>query len=492
VSPGPGRPHGSAGSRRRLLQPVRSRRRLPLTLATLLAPALGLLALVGVDSIRGPLAEREAALAVAIRPPDGADASLAGLPRPEPTSIALAGLGPRLFGGSELSLRAAGLAAGAISLGAAVRLGQRLFATRVGVLSAVFLLATPAGRGALGTRLGADPFYLFALLVCLSATRNLARSRRSLAHAGAAAGAALALVGPAALWLPIATGAWLRRLHGLDRRSLARLLVWTAAPAVGATALAALAVGADAPAHLAEMLVRPAPAPGPSLAEIGWSLPALLPLAALGVWHLPQRWTRSESLRFLFWWAVLSAANAALTGSTLGATLALLFFAAALAAWALDRAPRRHALVAFALAAIASSWAPGAARPARSHRLEAWAARETGRYLRHVVPRGRDVAAVPTAAGRLTFYGHRPVARLGPSNPDLRSIDYVVLDAAALERLGAAVEEHGHRVRTEHASLRILAEFGPWIVARVEGASEASAPAPPGRASGPAGPAEST
>lgn len=464
----------------RRLRPIAARRGLRITLAALLLPAVGIITLAQVESVRRPLAEPEAILAIAVRSPGGnadlrAPAVRGADATPSRSAVALTSLGPMLLGTSELALRAAGIAAGALALGATVQLGERLFATRVGVIAAGLLLAAPEGRAILGTQLTADPFYLLTMLICLTSIRNLARAKRSAVHAGISGGLAIALVGGAALWLPALGLIWLRRLRGLDPGSFATFIGWTTASVGGAAVLALALVGWDPASGLGVASAAFAEEISPGLLVLGF-LP-IVPLAVVGAWHLPPRWPRSESLRFLGWWLATATTAALLTGSIIGSATALLFLAAALAAWALDRARRPLRLGAIAAAAALFVAVPKEAPP-RADDLEPWAARETARFVKHVLPREGRVAAAEGAAGRIAYYSRRDIAALADV-ADVAAANYVVVDRPELRRLGATLRENDRVVLLGDASMRVLAEFGPWIVARV-GAPEGPAEGGPG------------
>jgi len=269
--------------------------------------------------VRRPLAEDEATLAVAMHPVGSTHptAHRAFHAAPTAAAVALARIGPTLLGGSELALRFAGLVAGALALGATVRLGERLFATRVGVIAALVLLAVPEGRAMLGTQLTVDCFFLLPMLVSLASIRNLARAKSSIVWAGVMAGIAVAVAGSAALWLPVLALIWLRRLRGLDWRSFASVIGWTAMAAVVVIGAAIASVGRGAIAGETPLLSAAVPAEV-SIAGLARGLLPILPLAILGASHLPPTWSRSESLRFIGWWVLVSGTSTFFTGSVVG------------------------------------------------------------------------------------------------------------------------------------------------------------------------------
>jgi hypothetical protein len=459
----------------RRLRPVSARRGLRLTLAALLLPAVGIVVLTQADPVRRPLTEEEARLAVAMSP-RGSTLSAAPAMRPagvpSTAAVALARIGPTALGGSELALRFAGLIAGALALGATVRLGERLFATRVGVIAAVLLLAVPTARTLLGTRLTVDPFFLLPMLVCLASIRNLARAKVSIVYAGIAGGVAIAVVGAGALWLPALVLIWLHHLRGLNRSSFAAVIGWTAGAALLAIGLAVVFLGVGSRAGGPSLF--PAAVVGEvSPRRLAASFLPFLPLALLGAWHLPPNWTRSESLRFIAWWVVVSGAGAILTGSLVGAAIGILFFGAALAAWAFDRAPRSLSWGGAALAGLLIAVLPPGASHPRGGALEPWAARETARFVKHVLPSERRVAAAEGAARRIAFYSQRDVAALRSAS-DLRGVDYAVVDRAAMRALGGKPNAVGRRLAVGPTSMWVIAEFGPWIVARIEPPEDAA------------------
>jgi hypothetical protein len=442
------------------------RRGLRLTLAALLLPAIGIVVLTQADPVRRPLTEQEAALGVAMNPvAPPRESAASGFPEalPSASAVALARIGPTVLGGGELALRFAGLIAGALALGATVRLGERLFATRVGVIAAGLLLAVPAARALLGTRLTVDPFVLLPMLVSLAATRNLARAKVSLHYAGIGAGIAIAVAGGAALWLPALILIWLHRLRGLDLRSFGAVVAWTLGPAGLAVAVAVALVGGNPIGDAASLWSA---GPGQvSLASLGLGFLPILPLAILGAWHLPPHWTQSESLGFIGWWTLTSGLSALLTGSIVGPTLALLLFVAALIAWAIDRAPRALSWSGALAAVVLFATLPrGPVTPGGS--LELWAARETARFVKHVLPDDRRVAAAEGAAQRIAFYSRRDVAALRSAG-DLTRADYAVVDRAALRTLGGRLSMD-RRLTVGPTSMWVLAQFGPWVVARID------------------------
>src|SRR5262249_11139903 len=160
------------------------------------------------------------------------------------------------------------------------------------------------------------------MLVALASIRNLARAKSSLVSAGIAAGLAIAVAGSAALWLPVLALLWLRRLRGLDLRSFAAVIGWTSGAAPIATGAASAFVGA---APTGGPLLLAAIPPEVSLGRLARGLLPFIPLAVLGASHLPPTWSRSESLRFIGWWMLVSGASGFFTGSVVGPAIAALF-----------------------------------------------------------------------------------------------------------------------------------------------------------------------
>jgi hypothetical protein len=139
--------------------------------------------------------------------------------------------------------------------------------------------------------------------------------------------------------------------------------------------------------------------------------------------------------------------------------------------WALDRAPRAHSAAALAVCVVLGlalgSFGVGHAE----FDVDRWAVRETGKFLRRNLDAGSTVAAPEAARSRLTYYATRPIAPLDSHATELDGLDYVVLDRRTMEGAPASAEVddwpprelsfHGRR-------LHVIAEFGSWILARVE------------------------
>lgn len=473
---------------RHRLRPVRPRRRarLQLTLATLVLPILGFAILVRLPAARAPLAEREATLAVNLRPQTSDAAAPEAASWTAPAMTLVAGL-PRLAGHRELQLRLAGMIAGALALGVAGRLGTRLFAPRVGVATALLLLALPTGRALLGTELSVEPFYLVAMLASVIAMRNMPEARVAAVLAGIASGISLSLAGLDAAWLPLLGLVWLRMHQGLNPRSASVLLGTTALAAaaslLGGSLLAASLVGVplatalpQATGYLDGSLLEPERA----LRELAF----FAPLLALGLWTTRARWWRGASFRFLLVWLALAMASFLLGGAGVGAYVALLFLLTAVSILGLMHAGARLALPACAAAAVigAVTWSP-AAGLSEGQALDRWAIREAGRFIGRVIGAEHRVAASERAARRFAFYGERAVTPVEPTAGALARADYVILPRedfrSLLARRGSA-EASGGTARTPR--LARIAEFGGWVVARVEGTAKAAG----GTSAGPA------
>lgn len=450
------------------LRPVRPRHRsrLRLTLATLLLPLLAIVVLSRQDASRAPLAEREAALAIDLRQPRAGEPEQVRDAAGKWTAPAMAAVSrmPRLAGNRELQLRLAGMCAGALALGVAVRLGTRLFAPRVGLLSAVLLLALPAGRRLLGTELSVEPFFLLAMLSALLAIRSMVEARITAVFAGIASGLALALGGLDGAWLPVMALAWLRFHQGLNARSASVVVGTTVASAAAAllvgwavaTRGATLLPDAGSFAFLDPALLRPVVA--------ARELLPLAPLLVIGLAIVRREWWRSEPFRFLFLWLVLAAASFAATGAAAAAYVALVFLVSAVVLLGLEHAAPRWSLPACGVAAgIAVAIWRVSPVPSEAQALERWAIREAGRFVGRVIAPDRRIAANERAAKRFTYYGNREVEALAGDAP-LASLDYVIVPRDDFRVLR---EQRANAGGPHAPRLRRVAEFGSWVVARV-------------------------
>lgn len=452
----------------RLLRPVARQRRarFRLTWATILVAFAAVVLLARGDRIRAPFSEREADLALAAQPariganlPDGES----GEEWPwTPATTFIASLPAQLLTSGERHMRLPGVLAGVAALALGVVLGERLFATRVGLLAASLLLLLPPAASFLGGALGPEPLFLLATIASLAAIRDFDESRRSGWIAGVAAGVAIAVGGSDGLWLPAFALAWLWANQGLTVRSVAAVGTGTALGATAATLVPLLLLGG--PVDAAGLADRLAEHQVAGLFADPWatarSLVPFVPLVALGIGQLPVGWKRNASLRFILGWLLFSLAALRFGGSGLPAWVAGVFLAASLVVWGLAHASRRTAATALAATVLLARVLPPAPPPAiASSGLERWAARETGRFVRRTVPAERRVAGVTAVDRRLAFYGRRPVARL-ESLPGEIAGDYAVLDAA---RFRAMVRDRDGR---KGDGPRMVAQFGPWAIVR--------------------------
>lgn len=450
------------------LRPARPRRRnfLRLSIPVIALPMLGLLVLIQAASLRSPLSEAEAPLAIAVRYP------ARGLSDAAPTkttaaATAVASVGPAFLGASEFRLRSLGVVVGCAALGLIVWLGERLFSTRAGVLTAVILIATEAGRSLLGTEFGVEPFYLLAMLMALGAIRNLSFDKSSLIRAGIAGGTAIAFVGPTATWIPVMAIAWLRRLRGLTLRSFAIAVTVTAVAALVVAALSALALGV-AP------LPIPAGLPPPRDSAVGFALDSLqlvpiLPLVLLGLWNLPKQWRRQGSPNFLWIWIVLATAYMLAFGAFAPLWVALAMTLAVASSWAIARAPRTHITAAVATCTALGIWFGSFESATGEFDVDRWAVRETGKFLRRNLDAESRIGAPDTARGRLAYYATRSIEPLSADSAEIDGLDYVVLDRRVVDDRKPTDEERPPRhleIRGRH--LQVVAEFGTWLLAKVE------------------------
>jgi hypothetical protein len=455
-----------------LLIPIRARKRvrLPVTLATILVPLVGLFIILNVAPVRSPLTEAEAPLALAARYPDRTLLENAALPPVTATSVALVSIAPRLVGTSEFELRILGLFAGIAALALMVRLGERLFSTRVGIVAALLLFATPAGRSLLGTQLSIEPFYLITTFAALGATRGLAGSRSSGVYAGIAIGVAVALVGPRALWLAGVVGFWLWRLRGLNLRSALTVSCVVAFSAFATALLSAALL----------VVLRPGPLPPlllwPFEASVPWDLQVLLlgllfttpiaPLAVLGALHRPASWRLSGSPRFLGIWLTFGLLEFVFSGHWAGLYTALCFAVAVPTVWAIENAPRRAAILALAgSAALAMALITLAPENSERRLQERWAARETGRFVRRTVPVGSTLLASDDLRGRIAYYARR-TTRPALDGVKSSAVHWEIVPRSAFATSGTDLPLP-RTLRVEGEETRILAEIGPYVLSRV-------------------------
>jgi hypothetical protein len=463
---------------RHRLRPVRSphqRSRVRLSLAALLLPFCALLILARMEPSRRPLDEREAALAIDLqRLRRGAEAISTDTHGPWTTAtLSLVAGTPRLVGNRELQLRLPGMLAGAAAIGVMILLGRQLFAPRVGIATALIMLAVPSARQILGIGLGGEPFFLVAMATALLAMREMARTRSAAVLAGAACGVAVAIAGLDAVWLPVLALLWLRALQGLTARSAGTIVATTAAVAAVLLGFGWLAFGRDAGlpllpagygrlAYLDPTLIRPRKA--------AIQLLPLVPVVLVGLGSMRSTWWRSESFRFVLLWLGLATASWAVTGAGAGALVATIMLASAIALLALEHTRRLIAIPACAVAlGIAFGMWRATPQTSESLLLERWAIRETGRFVGRVINDQRRVAADGRVARRLAYYGNRRIDPLPAGTITDTAADYVVVPRDEYRTL------HDHRVaehdsgapRATGARLKRIAEFGGWVVARV-------------------------
>lgn len=458
--------------------------RFRLSLAALTLPAVGLLVLLQAAPLQSPLSESEASLAIAVRYParelarsheGGAGA----------TATALMSVGPSLLGTSESRLRAAGVLAGCLSLGLVVRLGERLFSTATGVLAAVILLSTATGRTLLGTEFTVEPFFVVAMLAAVGGIRNLARDRRSAIRSGIAGGTAIALVGASALWIPAMTLVWLRRLYGLTLRSFGVVVSTTAATAAALAAVSAAVLGVSFEGVVP--MVATTALSKEALLSGGIELLPVLPPVLLGLWSAPAQQRAQGSPRFLSMWLAFAAATAWWTGAVAALWIAVCMWAAVFATWALGGASRRSVLASLGLSALlAIGLDAGLPEDDASEVHDRWAVRETGKFLRRNLESDSTIAAAPGARGRLAYYATRPIEPLERTEV-LDGFDYVVLDRAVLASAESSRSDRPppRELEVDGHALRVLAEFGPWVLARVGGSDEGVTVPAPEKPSGP-------
>ncbi len=476
---------------RHRLQPIVSerRRRFRLTLPTILLPFFVLVLLGRGERIRSPLDEREADLALAAQPANWSASATRARPASSwtPTATALASIAPLTLGSAERHLRLPGVFAGAAAAALAVVLGERLYATRVGLFASLLLILLPAAPVLLGDRYGVEPWYLVSMLAGLVAIRDFDESRRAALVAGVACGVAIALVGRDAAWLPALALAWLWLRRSLDARSALGVLVPCAATAAGLSLATELALdpsgGLDGlPARLwaRHLLARPDAPEG-----LLRCLVPLGPLVILGLARLPSNWRSDDSFRFLLAWLLLALVDLHRGGSAITPWVGLLFLAATLAAWGIARARWPSALAATALAAalaamlLPSPWMSRFRTP-----LDEWAARETARFVRRTIPPETPVGTeAPGIGRRLAYYAKRMI--LPPEEIDRAEI--AILGQERFRALAARVASRDEPAATDPHP-RMIAQFGPWVVARTRGSRAGAKGGLPGLAAEPGPP----
>lgn len=427
---------------------------------------LGLLVLIQAASLRSPLSEAEAPLAIAVRYPTRGLAETAPV-RASAAATAVASVGPKILGTSEFRLRSLGVVVGCAALGLIVWLGERLFSTRAGVLTAVILIATEAGRSLLGTEFGIEPFYLLAMLMALGAIRNLSVDKRSLIRAGIAGGTAMAFVGPSATWIPAMAVAWLRRLRGLTWQSFAIAILATLGTTCVVALLSALALGI-APLPLPNGL-PPVRQSALGFARDSLQMIPVLPLVLLGLWNIPKYWRQQGSPNFLWIWMVLATAAMLAFGAFAPLWVALAMTLAVVSSWAIARAPRSHITAAVAACTALGIWLGSFESATGKFDVDRWAVRETGKFLRRNLDASTVIGAPDTVRGRLSYYATRSIEPLDADSGELDGLDYVVLDRRLIDRDAASSRELPSRhLEVRGHKLQVIAEFGTWMLARVE------------------------
>ncbi len=458
----------------KLLIPAKRRRgpRLPLTLATFLVPLLGLFILLNIAPVRSPLGENEASLALAAR-----HLGEPGLTQNimeshlTATSVALTALGRTILGSSEFELRILGLLAGIAAMSVLLRLGERLYSTRVGILTVILLFATASGRDLLGAQLSIAPFYLLTSCLALRGIRVLAISRLAGVYTGAAIGASFSLVGFPALWLLLFTAIWLRRLRGLTLGNSLQLMSVTviAASAVSMTSIGILvAHGSPASEAFAAGIGGMAIPSAPENFALGLLvfLP-LLPVVGLGISVRPAGWRWQGSPRFVGIWLVCSLLELLVTGQWSSLFVALCMSMAIPCIWAIENASRRNAALTLAtsisILLVVFSLAPGQIER-RSH--ESWAARETGRFARRMVPLDVPIRTAASLQNRIAYYGRRQT--LLPEASDWRQTPYILLERTSLTEMDEDVPLP-RELLLEGVPTRIVAEIGPYVLGKQSG-----------------------
>ncbi|HAC81900.1 MAG TPA: hypothetical protein DCG06_16500 [Deltaproteobacteria bacterium] len=472
----------------KLLIPAKPRRgpRLPLTLATFLVPLIGLFVILNIAPVRSPLVESEASLALAVRHLSDHPASSMIAQGPLTTAgIALAAMGRSIVGSNEFQLRILGLLAGVAAMSVLLRLGERLYSTRVGILAVILLFATSSGRALLGAQLSVAPFYLLTSFLALRAIRVLAVSRLAGVYAGMAIGASFALVGYPALWLLLFTAIWLQRLRGLTFRNTMMLMAVTL---ISAAILSLLSVGILV-AHGSQlqdalaMGIGGFPAaqdPVSFLLGLLVFLP-LLPVVALGIAFRPADWQWQGSPRFIGIWLFCSLLEVIFTGQWSSLFVGLCVSIAVPCIWAIENVSRKNAFFALGVSVsillVVLALSPGEIAR-RSH--ESWAARETGRFTRRLVPIDMPIRTTENVRHRIAYYGRRQT--LPPVIADPTQTPYILLERTSLSQMARDVPLPRELI-LEGTPTRIVAEIGPYVIGKQStgaAADEEGEPAPPG------------
>ena len=437
------------------------------SIPVLAVPMLGLLLLVQVTPLLSPLGEREAPLAIAARyAASGIGDGLADAPS---AAAGLTAIGSAFLGTGEARLRALGVLTGCAALGLLTWIGDRLFSVRAGVVAAIVFVSTPFGRSALGTELSTGPLILLATLIALGAIRDVGLDRDRLIHAGLASGLALAVAGLQAVWLLLFALVWLYYLRGLTPRSSAIALGVPAATAIVVELVSTWSLGLPiAPSIFA--VPDPLPALETMVAILPQLLPAL-PLAILGSMHSPKRWRRRRSVRFLVIWGTLAVLALATTGAVEPLWLALCVTFGLLGQWALENAANSRIAIASAacllLFGLAGSFEP---KPA-SFEVDRWAAREAGKFIRRNIAADARIGSTDDVRARLTYYTRRLITDAASEEKNLEDLDYVVLARRDIDGISSSQEPDSRPPRdlaVGRHRVKVVAEFGDWILARVE------------------------
>ena len=100
--------------------------------------------------------------------------------------------------------------------------------------------------------------------------------------------------------------------------------------------------------------------------------------------------------------------------------------------------------------------------------MDRWAVRETGKFLRRNLQNDSTIGASDTARSRLAYYATRPIRPVPTDTAQLGSLDYLVLDRRDVLGIDPAAGPGPREVDFAGLRLRIVAQFGAWVLARVE------------------------
>ncbi len=459
------------------LEPTREQRPPPLrlTISSAFVPLLGTILVLALAPVRSPLLEHEATIA------------LGPLSDQTPPLAALLGTALLALGGQdEFSLRIFGVLVGTLVLAGLIRLGDRLFSNRAGVLAALVLPCSVAGRIVLGSDLGVAPFEALATVAALAAIRGFGVTKRSGLHAGVASGVAAGFAGPGALWLVVMAGLWMWKLRGLTLRNLLPVVIWTVLVWFGLETIAAQILLPGSLPTLAWISCATPVAMLPSeIVATSLAILVLLPACALGIWIRPPDWPQRGSPRFLAAWLGLAVVVVLAGGSIVPLVLGLALAAGVALSFALMRGRQRTLwifLVLTAVGALALSLAP---RPEIDRRadLDRWAVREAARFLRRNLPLTAELYISEHARDRISWYGRRlawSFSKLDELPFKPTTAIYSLLPRRSLIETPAALREPLPRtIDLADQRYRVVAEFGPWAVLRSGGEpAEPAAPVP--------------